>query len=62
MSRTKAIVVQLTAFLSGSILASAVLAAPPSLPPLPVEPDLPTEKLERWISLEGLFELQADQV
>lgn len=45
-----------------AILFAVVLAAPPTLPPLPVEPDLPTEKFERWISREGLNELEADQV
>jgi hypothetical protein len=45
-----------------ALLIAAVLAAPPALPPLPVEPDLPTGKLERWIAREGLSELEADQV
>jgi hypothetical protein len=44
------------------LLFIAVLAAPAALPPLPVEPDLPTEKLERWISHDGLSELEVDQV
>ena len=44
------------------LLLAAVLVAPPALPPLPVEPDLPTEKLERWIAREGLSELESDQV
>lgn len=38
------------------------LLAAPALPPLPVEPDLPTEKFERWIARESLSELEADQV